>query len=131
MKSAEWAFDWGIKEENRCIYKFKYKGRNLTYREPDVEETIIARAALVLYRLTREDKYKNYIFKNITSTKYDEKYTLGVKKLEDLRAFNPIDSMAVAIFKDDSDFDSFLNRLNSSAFRSINFILNYQENYTE
>ena len=131
LKSAEWAFDWGIKEENRCIYKFKYKGRNLTYTEPDVEETFIARAALVLYRLTRDDKYKKYIFKNITSTKYDEKYTLGVRKLEDLRGMNPIDSMSIVIFKDDPDFDLILNKVNSTAFRSIKLILNNQENSTE
>ena len=55
LKSAEWAFEWGIKEENRCKYSFKMKGRNLTYTEPDVPEEIVARAALVLYRLTREE----------------------------------------------------------------------------
>ena len=30
MRSAEWAFDWGINEDNRCIYSFKYQGKNLT-----------------------------------------------------------------------------------------------------
>ena len=103
----------------------------MTYREPDVDEEIIARAALVLYRLTRDDKYKKYIFKNITSTTIEEKYTLGVKKLENLRSINPIDSMAPVIFKDDPDFDLILNKINSTAFRSIKLVLNNQDNSTQ
>ena len=59
LKSAEWAFEWGIKEENKCIYSFNMKGRNLTYREPDVPEEMIARAALVLYRLTKTKNINN------------------------------------------------------------------------
>ena len=131
LKSAEWAFDWGVNEENRCIYSFNYKERNLTYREPDVEEEIISRAALVLYRLTKDEKYKKYIFKDINSTKIDDKYTKGVIKLEDLRGINPIDAMAVVIFKDDPDFDLFLNRLNSSAWRHINLVINNQNNASQ
>ena len=57
LKSAEWAFNWGINEDNQCIYSFTFEGRNLTYREPQVPKEIIARAALVLYKLTGDDKY--------------------------------------------------------------------------
>jgi len=51
--------------------------------------------------------------------------------LENLRSMNPIDAMAIVIFKDDPDFDLMLNKLNSTAFRSIKLILNNQENATE
>jgi endoglucanase len=34
LKSAEWAFNWGINKDNQCIYSFTFEGRNLTYREP-------------------------------------------------------------------------------------------------
>ena len=129
--SSEWAFNWGIKEENRCVYKFNYKGRNLTYREPDVPEEYIARAALVLYRIDHEEKYKKYIFLNITVNKRNEKYTKGVIKLEDLRGINPIDAMPGVLFKDDPDFDLFLSWLNNSCMRHINIIINYQNNETE
>ena len=131
LKSAEWAFDWGIKEENKCVYSFNFKGRNLTYREPDVPEEIIARASLVLYRLTKEDKYKNYIFKDITSTKIDNKYSPGAVYLKQVRKLNPIDAMPAVIFKDDSDFDLLLSNLNTSLWNSIKLVLNNQNNETE
>ena len=131
LKSAEWAFDWGIKEENRCIYKFKYKGKNLTYREPDVPEEYIARAALVLYRITHADKYKKYIFIDITATKRDNKYTKGVLKLEDLRGINSIDAMPAVLFKDDPDFNLFLSWLNNSCLIHINTLINFQNNETQ
>ena len=131
LKSAEWAFEWGIKEENKCIYSFSIKGRNLTYREPDVPEEMIARAALVLYRLTKNEKYKKYIFKNISSTKFDEKYTYGMTYLIQVRKMNPIDSFPAALFKDDTNFDLFLSNLNTTLWRSINIVINYQNNATQ
>ena len=39
--------------------------------------------------------------------------------------------MSVVIFKDDPDFDLFLNKLNSSAWRHINLVLNNQNNSTQ
>ena len=131
LKSAEWAFDWAIKEENRCIYSFRMKERNLTYREPDVPEELIARAALVLYRLTKSEKYKQYIFKDITSTKYEDKYTYGARYLKQVRNMNPIYSMSVAIFKDDKDFDLLISNLNKTIFNSVKLIINNQKNSTE
>ena len=131
LKSAKWAFEWGIKEENRCKYSFKMKGRNLTYREPDVPEEIVARAALVLYRLTREEKYKQYIFKDITSSKYEDKYTNGARRLIDIRNMNPIDSFPIALFKDDSDFDLLVSKLNASIWSNTKTIINYQNNATQ
>ena len=131
LKSAEWAFDWGINENNRCIYSFRFKQRNLTYREPNVNEDIIARAALILYKLTSEDKYKQYIFKNITATKYKEKYKEGVLKLENVRGINPIDAFPIVLFKNDPDFSLFLNKFNSTIWKHINLILNNQNNASE
>ena len=80
-----------INEENRWFYKVNYKGRNLAYKEPEVPEECIARAALVLYKIVHEEKYEKYIFLNITSKKGDDKYTNGFLKLEDLRGINPIE----------------------------------------
>ena len=131
LKSAEWAFEWGINEENRCIYSFSLKDKNLTYREPDVPKEIIARAALVLYRLTKNDKYKKYLFKNITSTKINDKYTEGVINLKKVREMNPIDVMPVVIFKDDTDFELFLSDLNKTLWNSIKLVINNQNNETE
>ena len=70
LKSAEWAFDWGINEDNQCIYSFTFEGRNLTYREPKVPEEIITTAALVLYKLTLDDKYKKYILHMLLNNLY-------------------------------------------------------------
>ena len=131
LRSAEWAFEWGIKEENRCKYSFKMNGRNLTYTEPDVPEEIVARAALVLYRLTRKEKYKQYIFKDITASKYEDKYTYGARRLNDIRSMNPIDSFPVALFKDDPDFNLLVSNLNASIWRNTKIVMNYQNNATQ
>ena len=131
LNSAKWAFDWAKKEENRCIYSFNFKGKNLTYKEPDVPADILAKAALVLYRLTREEEYKQYIFKDISSTSVKEKYTEGVIKLEDLRVISPITSMPVVLFKDDPDFDLFLKEYNSTAWRHIKLVVDNQNNATQ
>ena len=131
LRSAEWAFEWGIKEENRCKYSFKMKGRNLTYTEPDVPEEIVARAALVLYRLTQKEKYKQYIFKDITASKYEDKYTYGARRLNDIRSMNPIDSLPVALFKDDPDFNLLVSNLNASIWRNTKIVMNYQNNATQ
>ena len=101
------------------------KGRNLTYTEPDVPEEIVARAALVLYRLTREEKYKQYIFKDITASKYEDKYTYGARRLNDIRSMNPIDSFPVALFKDDPDFNLLVSNLNASLWRNTKIVMKY------
>ena len=44
---------------------------------------------------------------------------------------NPIDSLAVAIFKDDPDFDLLVKNLNISLWNNINIIINYQSNATQ
>ena len=131
LASAEWAFEWGILEENSCVYHFKYKGRNLTYTEPEVPIEIVARAALILYRLTHDDKYKPYIFKDINATKVDNKYTPGVVYLKKVRNINPIDSLTAAIFRDDPDFALFMSDLNKTMFNSINQVLKNQNNGTQ
>ena len=131
LKSAEWAFNWGINEDNQCIYSFTFEGRNLTYREPKVPQEIIARAALVLYKLTEDDKYKKYIFKNINATKVKDKYTEGVTKLQDVRGISPINAMPVVLFKNNPDFDLFLDLLNTSVWKHINIIINNQNNATQ
>ena len=131
LKSAEWAFDWGIQEENRCVYSFTLRGKNLTYREPDVEEHIISRAALVLYRLTKNEKYKKYIFKDISKTKLEDKYTYGAIYLREVRKINPIDAMPAVLFKDDSDFDLLLTAINTTLWNSIKLVINNQNNATQ
>ena len=131
LKSAEWAFDWGINEDNQCIYSFTFEGKNLTYREPQVPQEMITRAALVLYKLTGADKYKKYIFKNINATKVNDKYTEGVTKLRDLRGMSPINAMPVVLFKNNPDFDLFLDLLNTSVWKHINIIIKNQNNATQ
>lgn len=86
---------------------------------------------MVLYRIENEEKYKKYIFLNITANKRNDKYTKGVLKLEDLRGINPIDAIPAVLFKDDPDFDLFLSWLNTSCMRHINIIINYQNNESE
>ena len=130
LKSAQWAFDWGINEENRCVYSFQFKGRNLTYREPDVEKVMISRAALVLYRLTKDEIYKKYIFNDMTGKNWFTKYYEGIHKLTDLTGSNPVNAMAVAIFKDDPDFDMILDAINTKAKKIINNLIYLQNNST-
>ena len=103
----------------------------ITYREPQVPKEIIARAALVLYKLTEDDKYKKYIFKDINATKVKDKYTEGVTKLQDVRGISPINAMPVVLFKNNPDFDLFLDLLNSSVWKQINIIINNQNNATQ
>jgi hypothetical protein len=103
----------------------------LTYTEPDVPEEMIAKAALVLYRLTKKEKYKQYIFKNITSTKYEDKYTYGARYLKEVRKMFPINSLPVAIFKDDKDFDLLVTNLNKTIWNSLKLVINNQNNATQ
>ena len=53
-------FNWGIKEDNQCIYSFNFEGKNWTYRESQVPEVINTTSALVLYKLTGDDNRKKY-----------------------------------------------------------------------
>ena len=54
-----------MNDKNRCIYSFKFKLRNLIYIELDVNEEIIARFFLILYKLQMKINVKNYIYLNI------------------------------------------------------------------
>ena len=83
-QSALWAWEWGIKKENQCKYSFNYtidnEIYNLTYIEPEVPDTMLAKAALVIYKLTQDEKDAYpYIFKNISETKnVDKRFYSGV-----------------------------------------------------
>ena len=78
-----------------------------------------------------DDKYKKYIFKNINATKVKDKYTDGVIKLQDVRGISPINAMPVVLFKDNPDFNLFLDWLNSSVWKHINIIIKNQNNATQ
>jgi len=74
VNSSKWAFDWAINESNRCVYQFKCEknGKNLSlvYREPNIPQKDVIRAAMALYAITKDSKYKVYIFNSENPISY-------------------------------------------------------------
>ena len=134
-QSALWAWEWGIKKENQCKYSFNYTINNeiynLTYIEPNVSDTTLTKAALVVYKLTsNEEETFPYIFNNISETKDENKrFYSGMRTLyKNLRNSGALDAFPLVLYKDDERFSLIIKSLKNTLERTINLILAYQEN---
>ena len=134
-QSALWAWEWSKKKENQCKYSFNYtidnEIYNLTYIEPEVPDTMLAKAALVIYKLTsNETDTFPYIFKNISETKnQDKRFYSGVVKLStNLINSGALDAFPLVLYKDDERFSMVINNLKKALEKAGNLITSLQEN---
>ena len=134
-QSALWAWEWSKKEENQCKYSFNYtidkEVYNLTYIEPEVENTLFAKAALVIYKLTQDEKDAYpYIFKNISETKnIDKRFYEGLVKLaSNLINSGALDVFPLVLYKDDERFILLINKIKKALENTANTINTLQEN---
>ena len=134
-QSAIWAWDRAKKKENQCKYSFNYtinkEVYNLTYIEPEVEDTMLSKAALVIYKLTsnEEDTFP-YIFLNISETKNENKrFYIGVLTLyKNLINSGALDAFPLVLYKDDERFSLIINNLANRLEKMANSIISLQEN---